>query len=92
MNNFSDCFFNTGDMRCNCSHYLTIFGTNTDCGTHKNCIYKEASIFKHCLIEIYNLKMSKRDINKTIEKCFGEIQQLRLLVKKKIKIVKDNTK
>ena len=89
MIDFSECVYHTGDMRCNCVYIPTIFGTNSDCEKHKNCPYKENIIFKNCLLDIYNYKMSKRDINKIIEKCFGDIKQLRLLVKKKIKIVKE---
>ena len=83
-----ECNFYTGDMICNCTKYLTCFGTNSTCQENKGCPYKEAAIYKECLLDIYNFKLSKRDINKRIENCFTELQQLRSLVKKKLKIVK----
>ena len=53
-----------------------------------NCYFKQNKILKEYLLDVYNYKMSKRDINKHIEKCFGEIQELQKLVKKKLRIVK----
>lgn len=49
---------------------------------------KEITILKECLLDIYNYKMSKRDINKRIEKCFSETLELRKLVNEKMRIVK----
>lgn len=83
------CKFHTGEIACNCTNVLTTFGTNSTCTDNKDCPYKESIIYSECLLDIYNYKMSKRDINKRIENCFGSIGKLRRLVNKKLKIVKE---
>lgn len=83
-----ECIFYTGDIKNNCKIILNIFGMNTNCQDNKNCPYKQNQILKYCLLDIYNYKLSKRDINKRIEQCFGTIQELQKLVKKKLKIIK----
>jgi len=83
-----ECPHFTGEMRYNCNIILTRLGTNSNCQDNKNCPFKQNKLFKECLLDVYNYKMSKRDINKRIEETFSKIQELQKLVKKKLKIIK----
>lgn len=58
------------------------------CRECPSCYYKQSVLFRDCLLDIYNYKLSKHDIAKKIEECFSKFQELQKLVKKKLRIVK----